>query len=168
MLGGVLGGVVGGGWVGVQHSLGQAGASAGHQPLTVDDLSGAARRYPLVALVLSLAVLGLGGLPPLVGFMSKWQILVAGAQTRDVGILVVLIIAALCSVLSLAYYAPLVNRMYRREPGALVAKGRAIPAAMLGPLVVLAVAVVVLGVLPFLAGWLTIPAAADLLSAFAP
>ena len=153
---------------GLQHSLGQAGASAGHQPLTVDDLSGAARRYPLVALVLSLAVLGLGGLPPLVGFMSKWQILAAGAQTRDVGILIVLIIAALCSVLSLAYYAPLVNRMYRREPGALVAKGRAIPAAMLGPLVVLAVAVVVLGVLPFLAGWLTIPAAADLLAAFAP
>ncbi|MBP8947421.1 MAG: hypothetical protein KBG73_01170 [Candidatus Promineofilum sp.] len=152
---------------GLQHSLGQAGASAGHQPLTVDDLSGAARRYPLVALVLSLAVLGLGGLPPLVGFMSKWQILAAGAQTRDVGILIVLIIAALCSVLSLAYYAPLVNRMYRREPGALVAKGRAIPAAMLGPLVVLAVAVVVLGVLPFLAGWLTIPAAADLLAAFA-
>ena len=151
---------------GLQHSLGQAGASVGHQPLTVDDLSGAARRYPLVALVLSLAVLGLGGLPPLVGFMSKWQILVAGAQTRDVGILVVLIIVVLCSVLSLAYYAPLVNRMYRREPGVLVARGRAIPAAMLAPLVVLALAVVVLGVLPFLAGWLTIPAAADLLAAF--
>ena len=153
---------------GLQHELGQAGASAGHAPLTVDDLSGAARRYPLVALVLSLAVLGLGGLPPLVGFMSKWQILVAGAQTRDVGILIVLIVAALCSVLSLGYYAPLVNRMYRREPGALVAKGRAIPAAMLAPLVVLALAVVILGVLPFLAGWLTIPAAADLLAAFAP
>ena len=75
---------------------------------------------------------------------------------------------ALCSVLSLGYYAPLVNRMYRREPGALVAKGRAIPAAMLAPLVVLALAVVILGVLPFLAGWLTIPAAADLLAAFAP
>ena len=153
---------------GLQHSLGQAGAGAGHQPLLVDDLSGAARRYPLVALVLSLAVLGLGGLPPLVGFMSKWQILVAGAQTRDVDILIVLIVAALCSVLSLGYYAPLVNRMYRREPGALVAKGRAIPAAMLAPLVVLALAVVILGVLPFLAGWLTIPAAADLLAAFAP
>ena len=153
---------------GLQHGLGRAGAPAGHAPLTVDDLSGAARRYPLVALALSLAVLGLGGLPPLVGFMSKWQILVAGAQTRDVVILIVLIVAALNSVLSLGYYAPLVNRMYRREPGALVAAGRPIPAAIVAPLVVLAAAIVVLGVLPFLAGWLTIPAAADLLSAFAP
>ena len=153
---------------GLQHELGRAGESAGHKSLTVDDLSGAARRYPLVALALSLAVLGLGGLPPLAGFMSKWQILVAGAQTRDVVILIALIVAALNSVLSLGYYAPLVNRMYRREPGALVAAGRAIPAAIVAPLVVLAAAIVVLGVLPFLAGWLTIPAAADLLAAFAP
>lgn len=140
---------------------------SGHS-LTVDDLNGAARRYPLIAFVLSLAVLGLGGLPPLVGFMSKWQILVAGAQTRDVVILVVLVVAALNSVLSLGYYAPLVNRLYRREPAALVANGRAIPLAITAPLLLLAAAIVVLGVLPMLAGWLTIPAAADLLSAFAP
>ncbi|WP_374686377.1 proton-conducting transporter membrane subunit, partial [Promineifilum sp.] len=122
----------------------------------------------LIAFVLSLAVLGLGGLPPLVGFMSKWQILVAGAQTRDVVILVVLVVAALNSVLSLGYYAPLVNRLYRREPAALVANGRAIPLAITAPLLLLAAAIVVLGMLPMLAGWLTIPAAADLLSAFAP
>ena len=35
-------------------------AAGSHDPLTIDDLSGAARRYPLVALTLSLAVLGLG------------------------------------------------------------------------------------------------------------
>ena len=58
--------------------------------------------------------------------------------------------------------------MYRREPGRLVAAGRALPAAIVAPLLLLAGAIVVLGVLPFLAGWLTIPAAADLLSAFAP
>jgi len=113
-------------------------------------------------------VLGLGGLPPLVGFMSKWQVLVAGAQTRDTFILVVLLIAALNSVLSLGYYAPLVNRLYRREPGALVVAGRPIPAVMLAPLVVLAVTVVLLGILPMVAGRLTIPAAADLLAIFAP
>ena len=49
-----------------------------HSALTVDDLNGASRRYPLIAIGFSLAVLGLGGLPPLAGFMSKWQILAAG------------------------------------------------------------------------------------------
>jgi formate hydrogenlyase subunit 3/multisubunit Na+/H+ antiporter MnhD subunit len=152
---------------GLQHQVGQAGEHD-HGAIEVDDLSGAARRYPLVALALSLAVMGLGGLPPLVGFMSKWQILVTGAQTRDLVILGVLILAALNSVLSLGYYAPLVNRLYRRERGALVANGRAIPLSMTAPLLLLAAAVVVLGVLPMLAGVLTVPAAADLLAAFTP
>ena len=56
-----------------------------HRPLTIADLNGAAQRYPLAALGLSLAVLGLGGLPPLAGFMSKWQIFVAGFETRKRG-----------------------------------------------------------------------------------
>ena len=54
-----------------------------HDPLTVDDLNGAASRYPLAALALSVAVLALGGLPPLSGFMSKWQIFVAGFETQQ-------------------------------------------------------------------------------------
>lgn len=151
----------------LQHQVGTS-SSETHQALVIDDLSGAARRYPLIALALSLALMGLGGLPPLVGFMSKWQILVAGAQTRDVAILVVLIVAALNGVLSLGYYAPLINRLYRHEAAAVVAAGRSVPAAMTIPIVVLAVAIVVLGLLPMLAGWVTIPAAADLLSAFVP
>ncbi len=57
-----------------------------HAGLKIADLAGAAGKYPLVALALSIAVLGLGGLPPLAGFMSKWQIFVAGfrdAQRLD-------------------------------------------------------------------------------------
>jgi NADH:ubiquinone oxidoreductase subunit 2 (subunit N) len=120
----------------------------------------------LVALALSLALMGLGGLPPLAGFMSKWQILVAGAQTRDAVVLAILLLLVLNSVLSLGYYAPLINRLYRRESAVIVANGRAIPATMTIPLVLLALAIVILGVAPMLAGWLTIPAAADLLAAF--
>lgn len=151
---------------GLQHGLGQAGNEE-HYSLKIDDLSGAARRYPFVALALSLALMSLGGLPPLVGFMSKWQILVAGAQTRDTVILIVLIVAALNSVLSLGYYAPLINRLYRREQTALVANGRALPLSLTVPIAVLVVAIVVLGFVPVLAGWFTIPAASDLIAAFA-
>ncbi len=151
---------------GLQHHIGSAD-QGDHQGLVLDDLAGAAQRYPTVALVLSLALLGLGGLPPLVGFMSKWQIMIAGAQTRDTAVLVILLILALNSVLSLAYYAPIINRMYRRESGALVAGGRAIPITMTAPLVLLAGLIVILGIAPVLAEWLTAPAAASLLSVFA-
>lgn len=150
----------------LEHQLGESSTGDNHT-LVVDDLSGAAQRYPLIALVLSLALMSLGGLPPLVGFMSKWQVFIAGAQTRDTVILFILIIAALNSVLSLGYYAPLINRLYRREPTEIVANGRAVPLSMTIPVVALAIAIVVLGILPMLAGWLTIPAAADLMTAFA-
>jgi proton-translocating NADH-quinone oxidoreductase chain N len=137
-----------------------------HQPLTVDDLSGAARRYPLAALALSLAVLGLGGLPPLAGFMSKWQIFAAGFATHDPLIEGFVIYAALNSVLSLAYYAPLVNRLYRQQPSEAVSNGLPLPLAMRAPLAVLALSILAIGVWPNLLAWLTEPASRAVLTAF--
>jgi multicomponent Na+:H+ antiporter subunit D len=141
-------------------------ASDDHSPLTIIDLAGAARRYSLPALALSIAVLGLGGLPPLAGFVSKWQIFVAGFTTQNSIITVVIVFAALNSVLSLAYYAPLVNVVYRQQPSDMVERGRPVPMAMSAPLVVLALAVLAIGVWPDTVQWLTEPAGSALLSAF--
>lgn len=137
-----------------------------HSPLTVADLGGAARRYPLAALALSVAVLGLGGLPPLAGFMSKWQILVAGFATHNAAIDALMVFTALNSLLSLAYYAPLVNAVYRHEPSEAVQRGQPLPAAFTLPLAVLVLAIVAIGVWPNLVTWLTGPAGTALLAAF--
>lgn len=137
-----------------------------HFPLTVDDLNGAAKRYPLAAFALSLAVLALGGLPPLAGFMSKWQIFAGSASTQNVLVIVLVVFAAFNSVLSLGYYAPLVNRLYRLTPSAAVQRGKPAPFAMGAPLVILAVAVVVLGFWPSLLQWVTAPAADTLVAMF--
>ena len=141
-------------------------AAGDHSPLTIGDLSGAARRYPWVGLTLSLAVLSLGGLPPLAGFMSKWQIFAAGFQTHNTIIGVLVIFAALNSVLSLAYYTPLVNAVYRHEPSDVVRLGKPLPSVMNVPLLILALAVMAIGVWPSLVTWLTAPAGAALLAAF--
>lgn len=137
-----------------------------HGPLIIEDLAGAARRYPVVALTLSLAVLGLGGLPPLAGFMSKWQICVAGFETKEVLIWALIVFAALNSVLSLAYYAPLVNVVYRKQPSRVVQQGGPVPISMSIPLVILALAIIVIGVWPSVMSWLTSPAGSALLAAF--
>lgn len=129
--------------------------AVGNRPLLVSDLAGTARRYPLVALALSLALLGLAGLPPLAGFASKWQILAAGMAAHTVLLTGLVGFAALNSVLSLAYYLPVVNVLYRRQQSAAIVAGRPLPTAMLLPLIVLAVAVVVLGLWPGLVNWLT-------------
>jgi NADH:ubiquinone oxidoreductase subunit 2 (subunit N) len=115
---------------------------------------------------LSLAVLGLGGLPPLAGFMSKWQILVAGFETGQPLIYALVIFTALNSVLSLAYYVPLVNAAYRKQPSEAVRNGLSIPAAMGATIAIMSVAVLALGVWPGLADWLTEPAGAALLKMF--
>jgi proton-translocating NADH-quinone oxidoreductase chain N len=150
----------------VQHGLGEPGSEENHHSLNIEDLNGAAQRYPIIVLVFSLALLGLGGLPPLVGFMSKWQIMVAGAQANDTIILIVLLIAGLSSVLSLGYYAPLINAMYRRNQATVISQGRSVPLSMLIPLIVIGISIVILGIVPILAGWLTIPAARALMAAF--
>jgi proton-translocating NADH-quinone oxidoreductase chain N len=141
-------------------------AISSHTPLTIADLDGAAQRYPIAALALSLAVLGLGGLPPLAGFMSKWQIFVAGFSTQNFWFGALMVFAALNSVLSLAYYAPLVNAVYRKTLSPSVAQGKKIPWEMSLPMLVLSLTIIVLGLWPSLIEWLTIPAGQTLMSMF--
>jgi proton-translocating NADH-quinone oxidoreductase chain N len=137
-----------------------------HTPLLVSDLNGVSRRYPLTAFLLSVALLALGGLPPLAGFMSKWQIFFGGSQAQSAWVWALIIFTALNSVLSLAYYAPLVNRMYRREPSALVEAGKPVTAVMGASLLVMGVLVAVLGFYPTLVSWVTAPAAGSLIASF--
>jgi formate hydrogenlyase subunit 3/multisubunit Na+/H+ antiporter MnhD subunit len=141
-------------------------ASGHHKQLMIADLNGAAKRYPLVALTFSLAILGLGGIPPLSGFMSKWQIFVSGFESQDIWVELLVLFAAINSVFSLAYYAPLINALYRLEPSEAVVKGRTLPGMMKVPLVVLAVLVIVIGLWPGLINWLTLPAGTALVNMF--
>jgi proton-translocating NADH-quinone oxidoreductase chain N len=137
-----------------------------HTALVLDDLNGAAKKYPVVAFLLSLALLGLGGLPPLAGFMSKWQILVATAGVNSTLMICIVIFVALNSVLSLAYYVPVINRLYRLNISETAAAGRSISWIMVLPMVILAVGIVVIGVWPSLANFLTFNAAASLMYPF--
>jgi NADH:ubiquinone oxidoreductase subunit 2 (subunit N) len=137
-----------------------------HAALKINDLAGAAHRYPIAALALSIALLGLGGMPPLAGFMSKWQIFVAGFQTQNSWIIALMIFMALNSVLSLGYYAPLVNLMYREQPSAQVLIGKPLTWTIKLALILMALLVILLGFAPGLMDWLTIPAGTRLMQIF--
>jgi formate hydrogenlyase subunit 3/multisubunit Na+/H+ antiporter MnhD subunit len=134
-----------------------------HGPLVLDDLNGAARRFPLPALAFSIAVLALGGLPPLSGFMSKWQIFVAGFSGQNPALMILVIFAGLNSILSLGYYAPLVNRLYRNTLSPTVEQSCAVPSMFYIPLVILSIMVILLGFYPSLINYLTYPAAESFL-----
>jgi len=140
------------------------------RPLTLADLSGGAKRAPLAALALSVAVLGLGGLPPLAGFMSKWQIFVSGFAGSPGWVQAVVIFAALNSVLSLVYYAPVALALYRQ--GDLTTTGTAStmtaqPVGFSLPLLVMLLVSLLLGLVPGLMETITGEAGAVLGSLWA-
>lgn len=132
------------------------------RPLRIDDLNGSVRRVPLAAIALTLALLSLAGIPPLAGFMSKWQIFAAGVAAGSPSILLLTVFAALNSVFSLAYYLPVINALFRHGEGARVQ----LPLTLQLPLVVLSVALLVIGLLPNTLTWLTQPASLVLIRIF--
>ena len=77
-----------------------------------------------------------------------------------------MVFMALNSVLSLAYYAPLVNMMYRKSPSAQVLAGKQLSLAIVLPLLIMMLAVIVLGFVPQLMDWVTVPAAQNLIAMF--
>jgi NADH-quinone oxidoreductase subunit N len=88
-------------------------ASTGSDEL--EQMSGLARRKPVLALAFTLALLSLAGIPPLAGFVGKFS-LFAAAMQRGYAWLVV--VAALNSIVSLFYYLMVLRRLYILEPPA--------------------------------------------------
>ena len=75
--------------------------------------SGLITRYPGMAIMMTIAMFSLTGMPPFAGFVSKFNILYAIIQK---GFYTVAIIAVLNSVVSLYYYLKIVRLMVLKEP----------------------------------------------------
>ena len=109
----------------------------------VASLAGAARRAPMVAMVMAAALFSLAGLPIFAGFASKFYLFSAAASQ---GLLWLAGLAIFTSLISLYYYLMVVRQMYI-EPAADPAKVR-IPRATVALLGLLFVGMVVVGVYP--------------------
>jgi NADH-quinone oxidoreductase subunit N len=88
-----------------------ARATGSHE---IDDLSGLARRSPLLGAALTVALLSLAGVPPFMGFFGKF-LLVGSAFDRDRTIWVG-VIGLVNVVIALYYYLCVVKRVYVGEP----------------------------------------------------
>jgi NADH-quinone oxidoreductase subunit N len=76
---------------------------------SVDDLKGLGQKSPLYALLFSVQLFSLAGIPFLAGFLAKSVAFYAGV---DAGLWPLVLIALLNSALSVAYYAWLIKQMY--------------------------------------------------------
>ncbi|MHB1054630.1 MAG: NADH-quinone oxidoreductase subunit N [Thermoleophilia bacterium] len=79
----------------------------------LDDIAGLAKRFPVVAAVMTVFMLSLAGIPPSAGFMAKFYLL---ASVVDAGYAWLAVIGVLFSLVSAFYYLRVIVMMYMREP----------------------------------------------------
>jgi NADH-quinone oxidoreductase subunit N len=85
----------------------------GAEAVDLEGYGGLAARHPVLALVLTVCLLSLIGLPPTAGFVGKFYLFGAAIRGGFVGLAV---IAVLNSVAAAYYYLRLIVYMYMREP----------------------------------------------------
>ncbi len=79
----------------------------------VQDLDGVGRRMPWTGAAFTVGALGMVGVPPIAGFVTKWYLGTGAVQVGHVWVVAVL---AASTLLNAAYFLPLVHRIWFRAP----------------------------------------------------
>ena len=131
--------------------------------LDISALEGMGRKMPLTCLAFTIGVFSLVGLPPFVGFASKFTI-VRGALATEETIFVVLIgLALLGTVIEGAYFFRVVQVLYFKGEQSIPEKKEA-PIVALVPMFVLVALIIVIGIYPRLVTSVLNSAASELLN----
>lgn len=115
------------------------------------DLVGVGRRLPLTMLAFSIGALGLMGVLPICGYVSKYYLLTGGF---DAGKPVYAYVILMSTILNSIYYLPIIINAYFRKGPFEEPRGLEAPLTMLAPTLALSAAAVALGLF---AGYTTIP-----------
>jgi multicomponent Na+:H+ antiporter subunit D len=111
---------------------------------SVSQLAGIGRQMPLTMGAFALAALGLAGVPPLIGFVSKWYLCLGSLEAHRAGMALVLVASG---VLNVAYFFPIVYAAFFQAGGD-DSEGREARPALLIPLLATATVSFVLGIWP--------------------
>jgi NADH-quinone oxidoreductase subunit N len=112
---------------------------------TLNDLAGLAARKPWLAAAMTLFMLSLAGVPPLVGFLAKFNVFSAAVQA---GLVWLAVFGVVNSVISAYYYLRVVVVMYMKEGQPAEETASPVCLALKVGVGLAAVAIVVLGLWP--------------------
>lgn len=118
-------------------------ARAGFEADELADFKGLSKRSPWFAVVMTVLMFSLAGVPPMMGFMAKWAVLQAVTATGQIWLAV---LAVLFSLIGAFYYLRVVKVMWFDEPADATAIST--PFDMRVVLSINGIAVVLLGVVP--------------------
>jgi len=110
----------------------------------ISQLNGIAKVMPWTMAAFTIGSLGLAGVPPLNGFLSKWYLAIGTLQGDMVLPVVILVVSGL---LNIGYFFPIIHRAYFRKGEGLEKYGEASPFIVV-PLMVTAVLSILFGLFP--------------------
>lgn len=109
----------------------------------ISELNGVGRRMPLTMLAFTVGSIGMVGILPVNGFISKWYLLIG---SLDVQMPVFVIILITSAVLNACYFFPIVIAAFFKKGDFTPVKSIEAPLTMLLPIMVLAVTCIVVGI----------------------
>jgi multicomponent Na+:H+ antiporter subunit D len=110
----------------------------------ISQLSGIGKIMPWTMGAFTVGAIGLAGIPPINGFVSKWYL---GMGAIESGNLIPLVILVVSGLLNAAYFFPIVHIAFFRKGENLEGHGEA-PLTMVIPLVITAILSLLLGIYP--------------------
>ncbi len=110
----------------------------------VSELDGIGKVMPWTMGAFTVGAIGLAGIPPINGFVSKWYL---GMGSVELGNLIPLAILVISGILNIAYLIPISYVAFFKKGEKLEGKGEA-PLFMVVPLVITAILSVILGIFP--------------------
>ena len=110
----------------------------------ISDMDGIGKVMPWTMGAFTIGAIGLAGIPPINGFVSKWYL---GLGSLEAGTLIPLGILVISGILNAAYFFPIVYIAFFKKGKGLEGKGEA-PLAMVIPLVITAILSLLFGIYP--------------------
>ncbi|MCF2143178.1 MAG: hypothetical protein K9W42_05710 [Candidatus Heimdallarchaeota archaeon] len=114
----------------------------------LDKLEGIGHKMPVTTFAFTIALLSLAGVPPLPGFWSKLNIVVAAVSSGNVQYYVGVALFLLSSVASVVYYLIVLQRLWFKPAGEHLKDVKETPIEIIIPLMVIVILMIVIGVIP--------------------
>lgn len=111
----------------------------------VSELDGIGRQMPFTMGSFAIGAMGLAGIPPICGFISKWYLCLGTLEAREIIFLFVLLTSALMDV---AYFFPIIYNSFFKKSQAVDSTFNEAPWLMLVPIMIGAIISIILGIAP--------------------
>jgi multicomponent Na+:H+ antiporter subunit D len=108
----------------------------------ISELNGLGKRMPLTMIAFTIAAIGMIGIPPVNGFISKWY-LMQGSLESGAWIFVAVLIGS--ALLNAGYFLPIIISAFFKEGDFTPVKGPEAPLSMLIPIIVLVIGCLIVG-----------------------